>query len=112
MATSQDLGWLEGSSRSIARGMSQGLWYISAIPKAGVLWHAGLEASQRETRDISDSVWDVISISGMTDTSNRHVYRKGKCPPEKGVDMSRVLEEGSCKGSPAHSVGTDSRGCW
>lgn len=109
VVTSQDQPQLEGPSRSIARGASQGLWCISAVPGVGGLGHAGLEISQRATRAISEAAWDAISISGMTDPLNQHVYRKGKWPPEKRVGIPRVSEKGLCKGggSPAHSVETD-----
>lgn len=96
------------SKRSISRP-----WNIPAVPKVGVLWHPGLEASQRQTEGISRALWDAISISSLADPSSWHMYRKEKCPPEKEAEIQRVSEESSCKGkgSPAHSVRTDSRGC-
>lgn len=96
------------SKRSISKP-----WYIPAVAKVGILWHAGLEASQRQTRAISKSLWDAISISSLADPSSWRMYRKEKCPPEKEADIPRVSKESSCKGkgSPAHSVGIDSRGC-
>lgn len=93
IVTSQDQWGLEGPSKGRVSRTMVHLYYPQhclGLP------HAGLEVSQKATGTTSEAMWDAVSICGMTDTSNWHMYRKAKQPPEKRLGIPRVTE-GLCK---------------